>query len=253
MRPRERQLQIIDLVRHHGKLGVAQLAARFAVSAETIRRDLTYLAADGKIRKVHGSAIPLRDFGEGAFAQRMQLNAEAKRKIASKASQLIAPGDTVFIDTGSTTLAMAELLATIDGLTLVTNSTEIARTVSTANSSAQIFLLGGAYNADNRQTCGAIALHQLDGFHASIALLAVATVSAQAGAMDYSFDEASIASAMIARADRVVILADASKFDRVAPFVVASFEQIDTLVCDETPVNLLAQRLEQAGVTVIQA
>ena len=69
--------------------------------------------------------------------------------------------------------------------------------------------------------------------------------------MDYSFDEASIASAMIARADRVVILADASKFDRVAPFVVASFEQIDTLVCDETPVDLLAQRLKQAGVAVI--
>ena len=171
--------------------------------------------------------------------------------IASKARQLVAPGDTVFIDTGSTTLAMAEMLATIDDLTVITNSTEIARTISTANSSAQMFLLGGAYNVDNRQTCGAIALNQLEGFHASIALLAVAALSGEAGVMDYSFDEASIASAMIARANRVVILADASKFDRVAPFVVASFQQIDTLVCDETPVDLLAQRLNQAGVTVI--
>jgi DeoR family glycerol-3-phosphate regulon repressor len=69
--------------------------------------------------------------------------------------------------------------------------------------------------------------------------------------MDYSFEEASIASAMIAHSDRVVILADASKFDRVAPFVVASFAQIDSLVCDSPPVNLLAQRLDQTGVTVI--
>jgi DeoR/GlpR family transcriptional regulator of sugar metabolism len=251
MRPRERQLQIIDLVRHNGKLGVDELAAQFAVSAETIRRDLTFLAADGKIRKVHGSAIPLRDFGEDAFAQRMQSNADAKRMIANKTRQLVAPGDTVFIDTGSTTLALAEMLAKIDDLTVITNSTEIARAISTANRSAQMFLLGGAYNADNRQTCGAIALNQLDGFHASIALLAVAAISGEAGVMNYSFDEASIASAMIARADRVVILADASKFDRVAPFVVASFEQIDTLVCDEAPVDLLAQRLNQAGVTVI--
>ena len=251
MRPRERQLKIIDLVRHHGKLGVDQLAARFAVSAETIRRDLTLLAAHGKLRKIHGSAIPLRDFGEGAFAQRMQSNAEAKRTIASKARQLVEPGDTVFIDTGSTTLAMAETLTGVDGLTVVTNSTEIARTVGNANSSAQMFLLGGAYNVDNRQTCGAIALNQLDGFHANIALLAVAAVSGDAGVMNYSFDEASIASAMIARSDRVVVLADASKFDRVAPFVVASFEQIDTLVCDEMPTDLLAQRLNQAGVVVV--
>ena len=251
MRPRERQLKIIDLVHHHGKLGVDQLAERFTVSAETIRRDLTFLAAQGKLTKVHGSAIPLRDFGEGAFAQRMQSNAEAKRVIASKARQLVAPGDTVFIDTGSTTLTMAAQLATIDDLTVITNSTEIARTIGTANSNAKMFLLGGTYNADNRQTCGAIALNQLGSFHASIALLAVAALSGEAGVMDYSFDEASIASAMIASSDRVVILADASKFDRVAPFVVASFEQIDTLVCDEVPVDLLAHQLEQAGVAVI--
>lgn len=251
MRPRDRQLQIIDLVHSHGKLGVDQLAARFGVSAETIRRDLTFLAAGGKIRKVHGGAIALRDFGEGAFAQRMQSNTEAKRMIARKARSLLSAGDTVFIDTGSTTLAMAETLATIDDLTIITNSTAIAQAVSAANSSVQMFLLGGAYNEDNRQTCGPIALNQLGGFHASMALLTVAAVSSEAAVMDYSFDEASIASAMIARSERVVILADASKFDRVAPFVVASFEQIDTLVCDQAPDGLLAQRLEQAGVTVI--
>jgi DeoR/GlpR family transcriptional regulator of sugar metabolism len=69
--------------------------------------------------------------------------------------------------------------------------------------------------------------------------------------MDYSFDEASIASTMIAHSDRVAILADASKFDRVAPFVVASFAQIDSLVCDRAPVNRLARQLDQAGVTVV--
>lgn len=251
MRPRDRQQQIIDLVQLKGQLGVDQLADRFAVSVETIRRDLTLLAADGKIRKVHGGAIPLREFGEGAFAQRMQSNAAAKRLIARKARQLVSPGDTVFIDTGSTTLAMAETLATVDDLTIITNSTAIARTASSANSSARVFLLGGAYNEDNRQTCGAIAIAQLGGFHANLALLTVAAIASEAGVMDYSFDEASIGSAMIAHSDRVAILADASKFDRVAPFVVASFAQIDTLVCDTAPAGQLAQRLDQAGVTVI--
>ncbi len=251
MRPRDRQLRITDLVRTRGKVTVEQLAREFTISPETIRRDLTFLAATGKIRKVHGGAIPLRDFGEGAFAQRMHSNAEAKRKIAHKARQLAKSGDTIFIDTGSTTLVMAESLATIDELTIVTNSTAIARVISAANQATHIYLLGGSYNEDNRQTCGAMALEQLSGFHANLSMLAVASVAAEAGVMDYSHDEASIARAMIAHSERVAILADASKFDRVAPFVVASFAQIDTLVCDEAPQGVLAERLVQAGVEII--
>ncbi len=250
MRPRDRQLRITDLVRTQGKVSVDELVQRFSSSAETIRRDLTLLSANGKIKKIHGGAVALRDFGEGAFAQRMLQNAEAKRLIADKARHLVSPGDSLFIDTGSTTLVMAEALATIDELTVVTNSTAIARVISSANESTQIYLLGGAYNKDNRQTCGAMALNQLNGFHGSLAIVTVGAVSAEAGLMDYSFDEAAIASAMIARSDRVIVLVDASKFDRVAPFVVASFEQIDALVSDRAPQGALAERLNQAAVEV---
>jgi DeoR family glycerol-3-phosphate regulon repressor len=251
MRPRDRQLGIIDLVRTQGKVTVDELVKKFSSSAETIRRDLTLLSASGKIKKIHGGALPPRDFGEGAFAQRMQQNASAKRLIADKARQLVSPGACLFIDTGSTTLVVAEALGEIDGLTVVTNSTAIARVVSSVNVSAQIYLLGGAYNEDNRQTCGAMALNQLNGFHANLAMVTVGAVSAGSGLMDYSFDEAAIASAMIARSDRVVALADASKFDRVAPFVVASFDQIDTLVSDREPPAALAEHLQQAAVEVI--
>ncbi|MCP4768142.1 MAG: DeoR/GlpR transcriptional regulator [Gammaproteobacteria bacterium] len=251
MRPRDRQLRIIDLVRTQGKVSVDELVQEFSSSAETIRRDLTMLSANGKIKKIHGGALPLRDFGEGAFAQRMLQNAEAKRLIADKARQLVSPGDSLFIDTGSTTLVVAEALATIDELTVTTNSTAIARIIGSANETTRIYLLGGAYNEDNRQTCGAMALNQLDGFHGNLAVVTVGAVSADGGVMDYNFDEAAIASAMIARSERVVILADASKFDRVAPFVVASFEQIDVLVSDRKPQGLLAERLNQATVEVL--
>ena len=251
MRPRDRQLRIIDLVRTQGKVSVDELAQKFSSSAETIRRDLTLLSANGKIKKIHGGALPLRDFGEGPFAQRMLQNAEAKRSIADKARQLVSPGDSLFIDTGSTTLVMAEALAAIDELTVTTNSTAIARIIGSANESTRIYLLGGSYHEDNRQTCGAMALNQLDGFHGNLAIVTVGAVSTNGGVMDYNFDEAAIASAMIARSERVIILADASKFDRVAPFVVASFEQIDVLVSDRTPQGDLAERLNQAAVEVL--
>jgi DeoR family glycerol-3-phosphate regulon repressor len=251
MRPRDRQLRIIDLVRTQGRVTVDELVKEFSSSAETIRRDLSLLSANGKIRKIHGGAVSPRDFGEGAFAQRMQRNAEAKRLIADKARAMVSPGDCLFIDTGSTTLVLAEALGEIDGLTVVTNSTAIARAISSANGGTQIYLLGGSYNEDNRQTCGAMALNQLNGFHGNLAIVTVGAIAADAGLMDYSFDEAAIASAMIARSDRVIALADASKFDRVAPFVVASFDQVDSLVSDSTPQGALAQRLQQAAVEVI--
>jgi DeoR family glycerol-3-phosphate regulon repressor len=251
MRPHERQLQIADLVRNQGKASVEQLALNFATSAETIRRDLTILAANGKLRKVHGAALALRDYGEGLFAQRMQLNADAKRQIADKARALVTPGDTLFIDTGSTTLLLAQALGSIDNLTIVTNSTAIAAAISSGNDTASVYLLGGTYRQDNRQTCGAMALNQIAGFHANLAILTVAAVSAETGMMDFSDDEANIARAMIAHAERSIVLADASKFDRTAPFVVASISQVGTLVCDRIPGGLLNQRLEQAGVSVI--
>ena len=251
MRPQQRQRQIIDLVHSEGKVSVERLAREFAISAETIRRDLTSLAAGGKIRKIHGGAMPLRLLGEDAFAKRMQANVEAKRQIAGKARQLLSPGATIFIDTGSTTVVMAETLATTDDLTIITNSTSIAHIAGSTNESNRVYLLGGAYNEDNRQTCGSVALEQLQGFHADLALLTVGAIGADNGVMDYNFDEAGIARAMISLAERVIVLADASKFDRSAPFVVASFERIDTLVCDRPPAGMLAQRLEQAGVAVL--
>jgi DeoR/GlpR family transcriptional regulator of sugar metabolism len=251
MRPRDRQFRIIDMVRTQGKVTVDELVATCAASAETIRRDLTLLAANGKIQKVHGGAMPTRDFGEGPFAQRMQQNGAAKRLIAQKARQLVSPGDTLLIDTGSTTLVIAEELAGIDDLTVVTNSTAIAKTISSANKAAQIYLLGGTYNEDNRQTCGNMALNQLDSFHGNLAILTVGAIAADIGAMDYSCNEAEIASAMIARSDKVILLVDSSKFDRVAPFVVASFDKIDALVCERSPQGALADSLKAAQVEMI--
>jgi DeoR family glycerol-3-phosphate regulon repressor len=162
----------------------------------------------------------------------------------------VSPGDTLLIDTGSTTLAMAEELAEIDDITVVTNSTAIARVISSTNQSAQVYLLGGAYHEDNRQTFGVMAINQLNGFHGNLSIITVGAVAAGVGVMDYNAAEAEIAGAMIARSDRTVILADASKFDRVAPFVVASFDGIDNLVCDRAPKAALAASLEQAGVKV---
>ena len=251
MRPIERQSRIIDTVRARGKAAVDELAEMFGTSVETIRRDLTTLARKGQLQKIHGGAIPPRSLGEGLFEQRMQRNGLAKRHIAQKLRELVSPGDTLLVDTGSTTLIVAEELAAVDDLTIVTNSTSIAKVIAAGNKTASIFLLGGNYIEDNRQTCGIIAQEQLNQFHGNFAILTVAAVDGNAGLMDYSFEEAQMARAMLRRADRGIALADSSKFGQVAPFVVAGFEEIDALVCEQAPGKDLASHLQNARVTVV--
>ena len=96
-----------------------------------------------------------------------------------------------------------------------------------------------------------MALTQLDSFHGNLAIITVGAIAAGIGAMDYNCDEAEIASAMIARTDKVILLVDSSKFDRVAPFVVASFDRIDVLVSEKAPQGALADSLSTARVEMI--
>ena len=251
MRPLERQSQIIDLVRSRGSVSVEELCAIFSTSAETIRRDLARLSRAGEVQKVHGGAILPRVYGEGSFEYRLRTNEPAKLRIAQKARELVTEGDSLFIDTGTTTLVFAEALPSLHALTVVTNSSEIANVIKTRNAAADVFLLGGNYCANNRQTAGPTVISQLGEYRCKLAILTVGALCAPAGAMDYSYDEAMVAKAMHAGAEQTVLLVDSSKFDQNAPFVVTPFENVTAIVCDEAPTGLLADALKVAGVRVI--
>lgn len=251
MRPRERQAAIADIVRGHGRVTVDALVSRFGASAETIRRDLTVLADKGVIHKVHGGAVAPHGTGEDPFQQRMGHNVAAKRHIAKLARALVEPGDTLFIDTGTTTLMFAEELDGIEGLTVITNSVEIAKVISEREEAADLFLVGGAYNADNRQTVGLMALRQIESFRGSRAMITIGTMDAASGAMDYNIEEAQVARAMIENSRSAVVLADSSKFDRIAPFSVGSLDRFDALVCEREPGEALRRALDEAGVEVL--
>lgn len=247
MKPKLRQAQIAELIGQHGEVSVETLAEQFDVSPETIRRDLGLLAETGTVQKVHGGARRPRLLCEGSFQQRMSENAEAKRVIARKLAALIEPGDTIFIDTGSTTLICAEALATIADLTVITNSPRIAQ-VFDAGQRAAIYLLGGRYDPDNAETTGPLVIEQIAAFQADHAVLTVAAIDIKAGAMDSNFDEARVARAMIAHARHVFVLANAGKIGREAAFHVCDCDRIDVLVTDQPPDPAIAASLRGAGV-----
>lgn len=253
MKIKERQSKIVTIIREKERVTVEELALKLDISRETIRRDLTDLANADKIRKVHGGATLPHNFGESSFQQRMSQNAEVKARIGQAAAALFNTGETLFVDTGSTTLYFAEKLAETSGLTVVTNSTLIARAISSVDGSNQIFLLGGEFSSDNSQTIGTMVASQIRSFRAHHAVLTVGALDSRTGAMDFNIEEAQVARAMVEQSRLVTILMDSSKFNQLASFEVCPLARIDRLVCDCTPPDALGQALENAGVEIILA
>ncbi len=251
MNPTDRQTEIVNLIRQRNQVAVDELARILKISKETIRRDLTELARLGKVQKFHGGASLPMMTGEGAFRDRMGDNATAKALVAAEAVKLISPNETLLIDTGSTTLYFAEKLAEVSNLTVVTNSAEIARVISLPPSKSKTFLLGGEFNADNRQTFGSMAVTQIRSFRAHHAVLTIGALDLRTGVMDFCIEEAQVARAMIEQAESVTILADSSKIGRIASFEVCSLDRITNFVCDKVPSGKIKTALLDAGVNIL--
>lgn len=250
MKPHERQPQIEAIIRREGEMSVEMLAERFDVSSETIRRDLGTLAERGRVQKVHGGARRPFLIAEPSHRERQGSAVEAKALIGRRLGQAVVSGETLFIDTGSTTLAAADTLAVIPGLTIITNSCRLVERLAQAGSDATLHLLGGRYGADNAQTTGSAVIEQIGAFRADRAILTVAAVDPGIGAMDASQDEAQIARAMIRNARILTVLADASKFGRHAAYTVCATDRIDLIISDEKLQKAHKEALMDKGVDI---
>lgn len=251
MTPKERQERIANIIRQQNRATVNELAEALNISRETIRRDLTILSRSGTVQKFHGGAFLPGAAGEGPFRQRMGENVFPKALIAGKATKIISPGETIFIDTGSTSVYFAEKMAEIPNLTIITNSAEIARTVSLSNNKSHIFLLGGEFRGSNLQTVGNLVISQIKFFRAHHAILTCGAIDAATGIMDYSIDEAQVAQAMIEQSESITVIADHSKFGRIASFRVCGLDRITNIVCDRQPPKKITAALLDADVNII--
>jgi len=251
MRVTDRRDRIVELLLEHQRLSVEELAHRLDTSQETIRRDLTALHEQNRLRKFHGGAALPDSVGEGAFRLRMVEQLEAKRAIARRAAGLFAPGDTLFIDTGSTTIAFAGELAQRTGLTVITNAVGIAQ-LMTRGGGNQVFLLGGEHRHEAGENVGPMVLRQIADFRPAHAVLTVGALLPE-GPADFDAAEAEIARAMIAQAESVTLLADSTKFTRQALFPLCDMPRVTRIVTDKAPVGALAAALDAAGVELILA
>jgi len=244
MNAEARRDAILNQARTGGRLEVEDLARTLGASRETIRRDLAMMDRAGLLRRVHGGAQAVQ---EGPFHQRMHEAVKAKRAMARHLADGLAPGDSLFLDTGSTTLFLAEELAHRKGLIIITNSADVA-VLCQKGEGSRVILLGGEFRAEGRETLGSLVVAQIGQLRAARAVLTVAAVT-ERGGYDIDPAEAEVARAMISRADQVTLLADGSKMGRAGVFEVAPMALVHRIVTDQMP-DVLRQAAEAAGTTV---
>lgn len=238
------------MLENNGQINAQALADTLNVSRETVRRDLVELEIDGKIERVHGGAMLPRGEAEAPFSQRVTTQRGAKREIARKAATLIQPGQCIMVDAGSTTAIFAQQLAKLSGITVITNSLNIAKTIQMAGSNIELLLLGGGLLTDVPATYGELTLSEIRRFKADLAFVAPVAVNSE-GAHDFALHEAEIATAMMERSAEAIVMADASKLGRTSRVRYCGPEEISTLITDASADPDTLQRFQNSGIGAI--
>jgi ribose transport system substrate-binding protein len=229
----ERRQRIIRLLREQSGIRVGELARRLDVSQGTIRNDLKALQQAGQITRVRGGAIvrESHQYASPSFAARVQVQAEAKRKIARRAAEMIEDGDSIILDASSTVFAMVPYLQDVHNLTIVTNGIEAGLALA-RNSSHTIILVGGVLRPDGTSVVGHLGEKILADLHIKTAFVSCSGFSVDAGLTEVDIQEVQVKSRMIACAERVVALIDSSKFGRVDLTSFAGLEQVSHIFTD---------------------
>ncbi len=246
------EAEIFRLVTLMGSCSITELAEQLGVSDETIRRHVRPLVNRGQVDKVHGGIVLPDRLREAPMERRMGENRNAKQAIASAVADRIDDGDTLMLDTGSTTAYVALSLSKKSGLRVVTNSTEIGRILARQNSN-KIYLVGGEIGNNQLATFGPQAIEFVRRFNVHHAILSIGGINADYELLNFDLDEAEFSRAVINQAAAVTVVADHTKFSRRALVKVCDVTDIDTFVTDQEPPSEFRRRLEERDASLVVA
>ena len=254
---RDRQWTIVREVEQRQHVSVTELSQQFGVSDVMIRRDLERLDNLGLVRRVHGGAeaVP-RSAQPIVFNTRLLRNTAVKRALGAAAAHLLGSGRSVFFDSGTTVLEVARYIPRVlpegSTLTVATRSLLVAAEMRTQRN-IRLFVLGGIYQPDYDSFVGSQAESALDGLHVDTLFMGADGITVERGVSTDNVQEANIYRAMARCADRVVVVADATKIGVHTLQAVLPCEEIDVLVTDAcAPIHLL-QAFRERGVEVVVA
>lgn len=251
--PAERKLRIQKIIRAQGVVRVSKLSSLLNVSQITIRRDLEQLEEEGFLERTHGGALlnqPLRL--EPPFIEKDNINRDEKQRIGRAAAALVEDGDTLLINSGSTTLRIFPNLVGIKNLRVLTSN--MGAFLETSGTDLELILTGGIFREQSKSLVGSFALHNIQRVIGNKCFIGVDGISRKHGLTTPILQEAEIARMMIERTQgKVIVVADSSKLGVVSNFVSASIDQVDILVTTKGVDEEFIAQLEEEGIEIIIA
>lgn len=248
----ERRRELVERARSHGRLSVAEAADVYSVTPETIRRDFEALDRSGLLRRVHGGAVPPEAVAlpERGLNTRQTERSREKDAIASAALALVPSRGAILLDAGTTVSRLAGLIPDDSTLTVFTNSLPVAQALADL-SAASIHLIGGRIRPLTHAAVGDPAV--VAGLHVDAAFVGTNGITDRHGMSTPDWDEAVMKRHMVRAADRVVVLADSSKFGVEATVQFAALDDVDVVVTDSSVRRTDAEALTAHGIEVISA
>lgn len=249
----ERKKKILDALENAGNMDVHQLSVQLDISPVTIRRDLQQLADEGLLIRTHGGAMKAEAAPRfPAFLDKAADSREQKRQIGKLAASFVRPGDTIFLDCGSTVFCMCEHLQKVPGLKVITNSLPVLSALLPVPE-ISVNLVGGEVDKERKAVHGLQAIRHIESYHAAKAFIGVDGLSAENGLTAFSEKEAAISTAISRNADTVYLLCDASKIGRDSYFKFAPLSLFHYLLTDNGISAEHLKALEGQGVKLLQA
>jgi DeoR family transcriptional regulator, aga operon transcriptional repressor len=228
----ERRTQILQIVRSAGRVRVNELASHFNTSAVTIRNDLNALHQRGLVFRSHGGAVlPDSILRESPVHERLKAHAEEKRRIGTMAATLINDGETIILDSGTTTLEIARQIKKKQGVQVITNGVNIAAELLDARD-IQLFIVGGTVRGESASISGRFTEEMFAQFSADKMFLSGAGCDLDFGVSGANFEETLVNQAMLRISREIILVADASKFSKRSMARITHFSEIDTVISD---------------------
>lgn len=253
----ERRHEIIEWVNQYGRITIADICAHFNVCDMTARRDLRELDREGLLRRVHGGAVSsLRRSYESPFQIRASKNTAPKERIGQAAAALIHDGDSIALDTGTTTLEVARALRDQRNLTFLTTSLPIANEIAARfplESGVRLIVAGGIVRPNELSMIGSFTEQMCSQIHVDRAFLGFGGLTLEEGLTEYNLEDAMVKQALLRSAHQKIAVIDSSKFGRTTFAAVGPPTIVDIIITDAGAPPDMLEALRALGVQVILA
>ncbi|GAB5471841.1 MAG: DeoR/GlpR family DNA-binding transcription regulator [Rhodospirillales bacterium] len=246
-----RQQEIVDMARAKGRVLVEELAERFGLSLQTVRRDLNELCDQGLLARVHGGAVLATGTQNLAYEARRALAAAEKEAIGQACAARIPNNASLFINIGTTTEAVARALTQHQGLLVITNNMNVA-SILMANSGCEVIVAGGLLRRSDGALVGEATADFVKQFKVDIAVIGASAIDEEGALLDYDYREVRVAQALLENARQAFLVADSSKLTRSAPVRIAHIGQLSAFFTDSLTSPRLGNICNELGVELHQ-